>query len=348
MKTLLCRVLGVTIALAHVALSAAANAQPMACASRSSGDGAGIDEASFMPLGGIEQFVTIRGDDRSKPVLLHVHGGPGIAFSAFAAAFARYEADFTVVQWDQRGSGCTFGRHGEATPELSFDRLTKDGIELAERLSARFGGRKIIVLGHSFGSIVAIEMVRRAPERFALYVGTGQFGGFARTVEAQIEKLRERSAGDASLTSELDALAALDSQSLQKFGGVNRLLISHMPPPDVAFMQRLPARAAELMAPAELAAWQAGRQASGSGLIPQIVGVDLFATARRVEVPFLVIQGGDDLITPAGVARSYFEHVEAPAKEFVIIAGAGHFPHVTHAPQLLTPLRAYASRFAAD
>ena len=56
--------------------------------------------------------MTIRGDDRTNPILLHVHGGPGIAFSAFMTEFAPYEADFTVVQWDQRGAGCTFGRHG--------------------------------------------------------------------------------------------------------------------------------------------------------------------------------------------------------------------------------------------
>src|SRR5687767_1627950 len=209
---------------AHFALSAAANAQPTACASRSSGDGARIEEASFVPLGGIEQFVTIRGDDRSNPVLLHIHGGPGWAFAAFTAEFAPYEADFTVVQWDQRGSGCTFGRHGEATPELTLDRLASDGIELAGHLRSRLGGPKIIVLGHSFGSIVAIEMVRRAPEQFVLYVGTAQFASFAGAVEAQLAHLHRLAADDPVLTSELVALAALDSQSLQRFGGVNRIL----------------------------------------------------------------------------------------------------------------------------
>jgi pimeloyl-ACP methyl ester carboxylesterase len=118
--------------------------------------------------------VTIRGDDRGNPVLLHIHGGPGFTFSAFTADFAPYEADFTVVQWDQRGAGCTFGRYGEATPELTVDRITSDAIELAAQLRARYDNRKIVVLGHSFGSIVGTEMVRRAPAHFALYVGTAQ------------------------------------------------------------------------------------------------------------------------------------------------------------------------------
>ena len=295
MKTGFGCVLGLVLAAVHVAPSA--HAQPTACATRTGGDGPRIEEAAFVPLGGIEQFVTIRGDDRANPVLLHVHGGPGIAFSAFAADFAPYEADFTVVQWDQRGAGCTFGRNGEG-PELTLDRLAGDGVELARHLRGRLGGTKMVVLGHSFGSIVATEMVRRAPEQFSLYVGTGQFGSFAGNLDSQIAHLRASAAGDADLLAQLAAIDALDSRSTQKFGAVNRLVQSRMPAVDVSFMQGLQARAAALMGAQALADWQAGRQASGNRLIQQVAGVDLFASAPRLAVPFVVIQGSDDHITP--------------------------------------------------
>ena len=334
-------VLGLTLTTAHFALCSAADAQQTACTGRSSGAGARIEEASFVPLGGIEQWVTIRGDDRLNPVLLHVHGGPGFPFSAFTADFAPYEADFTVVQWDQRGSGCTFGRYGEATPELTVDRIVSDALELAAQLRARFDNRKIVVLGHSFGSIVGTEMVRRAPEHFALYVGTAQVGSFAGAVEAQLAYLRGLAAGDADLAAQLDAL---DSQSLQRHAAVNRLLQGggRLPAADLTWLRRLQARAAEVMTAKELADWQAGRQASGSRLITEIAAVDFFATARRFEVPFVVIQGSDDVITPTSVARAYVEHIEAPAKEIVIIDGASHFPHLTHTPQFLSVLRYHA------
>lgn len=339
-------VLALTIAAAYLASSSTTHAQPTACASRQSGEGGRVEEAGFVAIGGIEQWVTIRGDDRSNPVLLHVHGGPGVAFSAFTAEFAPYEASFTVVQWDQRGAGCTFGRYGQDTPEVTLDRITRDGIELAEYLEQRLPEANIIVLGHSFGSIVATEIVRRAPEHFALYVGTGQFASFAGTVEAQLAHLRVAAASDADLTAQLDALAALDSQSLQKFGGVNRILQGggHLPAVDVAWLQRLPARAAEVMASKDLADWQAGRQASGSQLLRQIAGVDLFATTRRFALPFVVIQGSDDLITPTSLATAYVEHIEAPAKEIVIIDGASHFPHLTHTEQFLSALRDLSRR----
>jgi pimeloyl-ACP methyl ester carboxylesterase len=339
MKTRFRYVFGVTSATALLVLSARADAQGKACAARLSSEGKRIEEAGFVLIGGIEQWVTIRGDDRSKPVLLHVHGGPGIAFSAFSGDFVSYEAEFTVVQWDQRGAGCTFGRYGQDTSDLTLDRLARDGIELAQYLEQRLPDSSIIVLGHSFGSIVATEMVRRAPERFAAYVGTGQFASFAGTVDAQVAYLRQRApAADTELLAQLDALDSLASQTLAKFGAVNRLLASRGPAVDGAFIQRLQARAADVMTPTELEDWQAGRGASSGRLVPQVAGVDLFATVRRLEVPIVIIQGRDDPNTPTDLAAAFFEHVEAPAKELIILEGAGHFPHLTHTKEFLAAL----------
>jgi pimeloyl-ACP methyl ester carboxylesterase len=327
------------IALALIAACGPAGAQGSACTARSDSESKRVDEAAFVALGGIDQWVTIRGDDGSNPILLHVHGGPGIAFSAFTAEFAPYEANYTVVQWDQRGAGCTFGRYGQDTPDLTLDRLTRDGIELARYLEQRLPDASIIVLGHSFGSIVATEMVRRAPEHFGAYVGTGQFASFAGTVDAQIAYLRERAVpGDAPLIAQLDELDGLDPESLQTFGAVNRLLATRGPAAHAAFLQALQSRAAEVMTPTELGNWQAGRAASVSRLVPQIAVVDLFATIDRLGVPFVVIQGRDDPITPTPLATAFFEHVDAPAQQLVVVEGAGHFAHLTHTREFLAAL----------
>ena len=297
MRTTVGCALALTMAAAHLMLSSTAQAQPTACASRQSSNGTRIEEAGFVSIGGLEQWVTIRGDDRSNPVLLHVHGGPGVAFSAFSAEFAAYESDFTVVQWDQRGSGCTFGRHGKDTPDLTLERIASDGIELAGYLERHLRNPRIIVLGHSFGSVVAAEMVQRAPERFAAYVGTAQFARFAGPPDP-----------------------------------------SRMPAVDAAWLGGLQARATEVMALKELADWQQGRGASIARLVSQVTAVDLFATIGRLEVPFIVIQGSADAITPTDLAVELYEHVDAPAKELVIVEGAGHFPHLTHTDEFLAAL----------
>ena len=98
-----------------------------ACATPASTAPRALAEAAYYSIGGIDQWVTIRGSDDSKPVLLLVHGGPGDAQSPFAATYAPYESDFVLVQWDQRGAGRTFEKYGKDTPGLSLEREIADG-----------------------------------------------------------------------------------------------------------------------------------------------------------------------------------------------------------------------------
>ena len=134
------------------------------------------EEGLYVPIGGIRQWIQIRGEDRANPVLLYVHGGPGASALALSWAWQPWEKYFTVVQWDQRGAGRTYRLNGDAeAPGMTIDQMTKDGIEVAEYLRAHLHKEKIVLLGHSWGSILGINMVRRRPDLFSAYVGTGQF-----------------------------------------------------------------------------------------------------------------------------------------------------------------------------
>src|SRR4051794_204548 len=100
-------VAALAIALLYRAWRQHENAQALATTSAH-----GIAEASFVKIGGIEQWITIRGENRENPVVLMLHGGPGGAMSNLSAIFRPWENDFTVVQWDQRGAGKTYARNG--------------------------------------------------------------------------------------------------------------------------------------------------------------------------------------------------------------------------------------------
>src|SRR5919106_1953344 len=134
------------------------------------------NEQAFVQIGGIEQWISIRGQNRDNPVILVLHGGPGVSNAPFAPAFIPWEKDFTIVQWDQRGAGRTFGRNGaQGTGVLSIDRLTQDGIALTQHLRSRLQKDKIVLFALSFGSVIGLNMVQARPELFAAYVGSGQF-----------------------------------------------------------------------------------------------------------------------------------------------------------------------------
>src|SRR5882762_8894706 len=96
-----------------------------------------VDEEMFVRIGGIDQWITIKGDDRNNPVVLFLHGGPGAAMSPFAdAMLGGWEKNFTLVQWDQRGAGRTYGKSGPLiAPTMTIERMVQDGIEVAGYLA---------------------------------------------------------------------------------------------------------------------------------------------------------------------------------------------------------------------
>src|SRR5688572_8382235 len=169
----------------------------------------GIDEGLFVPVRGVEQWITIRGTDRSNPVLLIVHGGPGTPLSPLATAFLPYEREWTVVQWDQPGAGRTFGRAGDklqATTTLAD--IAADGIAVTELVERRLGGNKVVLLGLSWGSVVGLEMARARPDLFAAYVGTGLFvhRDDGRAVAYRRVLDRARSQNNAAAVAELETI----------------------------------------------------------------------------------------------------------------------------------------------
>ena len=136
----------------------------------------GIDEAKYVEVGGIEQWITIRGEDRNNPVLLFLHGGPGDATNPWGyAGFRLWLKHFTVVQWDQRGAGRTLGKNGSASAQtVTVDRMVQDGVELAALLTKSLGKNKVVLVGHSWGSMLGVLMAKARPELFYAFVGTGQ------------------------------------------------------------------------------------------------------------------------------------------------------------------------------
>ena len=125
-------------------------------------------------IGGIEQWVQIRGEDRDNPAILVLAGGPGNSLVPLTPVFRTWEQAFTVVQWDQRGAGRTYGRDPADQGAMTMDRMVRDGIELTLYLREHLRQPKIVLLGHSWGTVLGVLMTKRRPDLYAAYVGTGQ------------------------------------------------------------------------------------------------------------------------------------------------------------------------------
>jgi pimeloyl-ACP methyl ester carboxylesterase len=299
-----------------------------------------IEEASFITIGGIEQWVTTRGDDRGHPVLLLLHGGPGDVQSPFVSTYAPYEKDFVLVQWDQRGAGRTFAKNGAAG--VTRETLIADAIDLAEQLHKRFPRTPLILFGHSWGTIIATGMAQQRPELFAAYVGTGQVSSWAGTVQFQFDFLRQRykEQGDTAALAALEAIGKPDPKNVKQYFGFSRPIRQNMNASDTAWLTGLrKTYTANGVTEDMVKTIGDGMSASGSALIGASVEGELSATATRFKIPYYVIQGRHDLFTPTPLVEAYFSKISAPKKRLIIIEDAGHFAVATHQAEVIAALK---------
>jgi len=180
-----------------------------------------VKEEMFVRIGGIDQWITIKGDDRNNPVVLFLHGGPGDALSPFAdAMYAGWEKDFTLVQWDQRGAGRTYGKSGPSIePTMTVERMADDGIEVAQFLAKHLNKKKIIICGGSWGSILGIYMAHARPDLFYAYVGDAHLVNTRKNESASYARVLEmaRAAGDQQAIAALTAIGPPPWDSLRKW-----------------------------------------------------------------------------------------------------------------------------------
>ncbi len=301
----------------------------------------GIDEASYVPIGGIEQWVTIRGEDRNNPVLLVVHGGPGDVTNPWSFAFfAPWEKYFTIVQWDQRGAGRTLRKTGrEVASTMTVDRMTKDGVELAEYLTKRLGKEKIIVVAHSFGTLLGLGMVRARPDLFYAYVGTGQVANEAKNYSAAYEALLQKAQATGTQQA-IDDLKRVGPPPYNSGEGyrVQRKWSNKFEGAD-EFLNGTIGLA--LVAPGitlqDINDDTDGQVLSGERLFDQSRSQGPKELGLEFSLPMFVFEGDEDFTTPTALARQYFELLKAPRKQFVPIHG-GHFAMFIHSDEFLREL----------
>lgn len=300
----------------------------------------GIAESRYVSIGGIEQWISVRGEDRSNPILLLVHGGPASSYSIFSPLIRTWEKYFTIVQWDQRGTGKTFGKNGkDGCGAISFDRLVQDGIELVQYLLRSFQQDQLILIGSSVGSVIGTQMAKRRPELFHAYVGTDQnvdIEGHKLSYQMNLAGLRAAKCAKGIKLFEQIGPDPL-RWSLKDFDHKNRWMVKVATPAPNMIM--------DLVLPSMLASpnhsfrdmldYFKGMNATLEQLYDELIGFDARKLGTRYELPYFIFQGDTDLVTPLENAQRFFEDIEAPYKDFALIRNAGHLACFARPEQFL-------------
>ncbi len=289
-----------------------------------------IAELTPVELGGLEQWLVIRGHDRSNPVLLWLHGGPGAAQMPVHRAFNRdLEEDFVVVQWDQRGAGKSNHR-GFSEETMSLDSFVADVDELTRYLTDRFEQEQIYLLGHSWGALLGMHVADRHPELYHAFISVAQPVN-ARQADSLSHawlKAQVAETGSSEAVREFEALGdppfeeharyVAFAQMKDRFGGST----------DVP-MWRLMMRAlrATEYSWLDYPRWLRGANRGSGPMWEETSQHDLFTQIPRVDVPVLFIAGENDYNTPTEIIEEYFHALDAPrGKDFIQMEGVAHTP----------------------
>jgi len=309
----------------------------------------GIDELRAVQIGGIQQWLSVRGNDRRNPILLFVHGGPGSTELPVSWLYQRpWEDYFTVVQWDQRGAGKTAASNSltAVTPTVTIDRMTQDGEEVVAYLRRHYGKRKIFVMGHSWGTVIGLNLARTHPDWLHAYIGMGQFiDGPENEALGYAFALREaRAAGNAQAIRELETLTPYpgppETLTLPRIITQRKWVI---------FYGGLTAgrnnfdydNNARTLSPAysdaDLEQAANGEEETLVRLLPELIRLDS-RSVTSLGCPTFIFAGRRDYETPSQIAAAWFTRLRAPQKTLVWFEHSAHMMHVEQPGRLLLHL----------
>jgi pimeloyl-ACP methyl ester carboxylesterase len=302
-----------------------------------------IHEEKFVLIGGIEQWITIKGKDVTKPVVLFLHGGPGSPSTPYSdAIFGDWEQDFILVHWDQRGTARTFGRNApkEVDEEywinnpLTVEQMTADGIEVSEYLIKRLGKKRIILSGSSWGSVLGVEMALKRPSIFYAYVGHSQLVNPIKDMIQVYHKVSQlvQEKKDRESIKMLETLGPPPYDNAKHTGQLLRLIKKYErensnPPPN-CWWNPAPEYDNEVDGQHRYNGddYSFIHYAGHKELAIKAMSatINLMEAGVDFNIPVYLIQGREDLLTPVEITQAYFNKINAPVKEMFILPGAAH------------------------
>lgn len=301
----------------------------------------GISEINYLNINKTRQYVLVRGEDKNKPVLLFLHGGPGASATALLRKFnSELEKHFTVVYWDQRNAGKSYNKK---TPkeEIKVAKYIQDVDTLTAYLKKKFNVNKIFLVGHSWGSRLGLYAIQKNPENYFGYVGLGQelasYEGELISYQYTLKRAKE--------TNNLKAIKELEEIGEPQSGEYTKMykngfwgLVKQKD-----WLLKL---GGERYGKTKYTDWifsiwfsreysffdlikygkSSGFSAGNIIYDPDFNNIDFFKQIPEINIPVFFISGAYDYNTPWELVERYTNKINAPYKEFIKFEKSGHSP----------------------
>jgi len=299
-----------------------------------------IDSIQKILLGGLKQKIHIKTEDDSLPVLLFLHGGPGLP-DRYAVMSSHNDLldTFTLVAWDQRGTGGS--RWGAKKESLTIQRLTDDAAELADFLRKEFKKDKIFIFGESWGTTLGSSLAYHYPEKIAAYVGSGQVvdGPENERLSYEFTMTEAKKAGDEESIKILSGVGPpvngiykggfkglmAERKIVMKYGGnARKSKGANLKGPRFYILAAKSFFKPDEYSIADLLGILFGATYVCAAMWPEVSGVKNAEAYPEFQMPYFIFHGRYDYTTPAPLVEEYIHTIKAPRKELFWFEESSH------------------------
>lgn len=298
-----------------------------------------ISEKIYVNIGGVKQGMFIKGRNTEKPVLLFLHGGPGMPEYFLAENYpAGFEDHFTVCYWEQRGGGLSYSP--DLSPEsITAEHLISDTVEVTNYLRERFGQDKIYLMAHSWGSFIGIQAANRSPGLYYAYIGVGQISQMLESEKKAFSYMLEQytAAGNTSMVKKLQHYPVLESDAALRSFFTSALRDKTMHELGIGTMHNMKSVVTGIFFPVmkcraytlgeKINVWRAKTfLRKDTVLLDQLFFTDLAVNVPQLEIPVYFISGKYDYTVNYDLSKTYWDQLQAPVKGFYTFEQSAHSP----------------------
>jgi len=307
-------------------------------------------EKIWVQVNDARQGMFLIGDDLRRPVLLFVHGGPGMPeYWLTQRRPIALEELFTVAWWEQRGAGLSYRPHIPAD-EMTGERFVSDTIAVTNYLRERFGTQKVYLMAHSWGSYIGLLAASRAPELYHAYIGIAQMTHQIRSEALAYEHMLNgyRELGDARMVRRLEEAPVTDS-TIPLPGSYMTVRDRAMHRLGVGTTRDMRSVVTGLFLPSwrfpgytlreKVNLWRGKVFSRRSALWNEMLATDLTERVAGLRLPAYFLHGRHDYTASYEMAKAYARRLVAPVKGFYTFERSAHSPMFEEPERTLRILR---------
>lgn len=287
-----------------------------------------INELKNLEIGGVKQSILVKGQSKENPILLMLHGGPGFPLMPFSNRLKRLEEEFIVVYWDQRGAGKSYNDE-IPTNTMTIERFLKDAYEVIQLVKCEYGKERIFLAGHSWGSILGINLAYEYPSEIYAYIGISQVVDYDKGSEISYE-FALKTAKERNMTDKIEKLTEIGEPPFKD--GINEVSLISMYVSEFGGAYHIDVDIDEIIGNSEVYSTtdidniNKGMQFSAINLIETLVETNLVKDNKLAfETPIIFLCGKYDYLVPSEIVLEYYETLKAPSKDVIWMNESAHF-----------------------